>query len=336
MNMGYVEVGPAGMQPEPAEQLVHASKVIEGTLAKLRNDIGFDPGLDDETYERIVAAGFNRATLPAAFALTALALAHHPINVRGVMYQAQAAGLYPDTSEPYVRQTERILLKLRRKGIVPWWWIVDSTRRRLKPSSWSGLADFAESAFESYRLDFWSRQPEYVEIFVEKDARVGVIEPVTDKYDVYLNVIRGQAPDGFIWNIAEQWKQIEKPIFVYYLGDHDPAGFSIERCLKRKLRAFYGKDFGWQRLAVTPYDFANASLKGFPVKAKAAGRKAYIAKYGDRCVELDAIAPETIRQRISKTIEQHINQVEWTLLLRQEELEKEVLQKTLVKMRRVA
>ena len=78
------------------------------------------------------------------------------------------------------------MLTLWRKGIVPWSWIVDTTRRRIKPSSWSGLADLAEDAARAYRLDCWSRQTDYVEVFVEKEGRVGVIEPVTKEYDLYL------------------------------------------------------------------------------------------------------------------------------------------------------
>ena len=318
------------------KQVVHAPKLIDATLRKLRK-IGFDPQtLDRESYGRIVAAGFNRVTLPAAFVLTGLALEHHPTNVRALMYLAQASGLYPSTSKRYVRQTERILLKLRRKNLVPWSWIVDTTRRRLKDSSWSGLADFADTVSASYRKDFWSRQSDYVEVFVEKDARAGVIEPVTNEFDVYLNVIRGQVSDTFVPNVAEQWKLIQKPIFAYYLGDHDPAGFSIERCLRRKLREFSGKDFDWQRLAITPFDFENRKLLGFPVKRTTAGWRNYLEEHGDRCVELDTLAPELTRQRVRTAIEDHIDQVEWAKLKHIEELEKEVLKKTLVRMSKVA
>ena len=173
-----------GLVPKSAD-------AICATFRQLRR-FGFSPTLTPESYEMILAAGFNRATHAAAFVLAQLALENQPITVRGLMYRGQAAGLFPYTSHSFYRQSAQVILKLRRAGIVPYTWIVDSTRRRLKPSSWSGLQDFAADAARSYRLDLWSRQDDYIEFFVEKDAMAGVLEPVTYEFDVHLNVIRGQ------------------------------------------------------------------------------------------------------------------------------------------------
>jgi hypothetical protein len=303
-------------------------KIINATLREIRR-FGFKPCLTEETHSNIVEAGFNRATLKVAFVLTQLAVLLHPINVRGLMYRAQAAGLFPSTSLKYYQQTSRVILKLRRAGIVLYDWIVDSTRRRLKPSSWSGLTDFAEDAAASYRKDFWSRQRDYIEFFVEKDAMAGVIEPVTEEFDVHLNVIRGQVSETFVWNIAEEWKEIEKPIHAYYLGDHDPAGLKIEASLKTRLAGFCDKPFNWTRLAITPDDFADPRLQGFPVKRTAPGWRDYLAAHGDRCVEVDALDPEFVRQRIRDAVLRHVDQREWASLQNIEALERETLKDTL-------
>src|SRR5262249_44679834 len=159
------------------------------TLARVRHEYEFTPSLTPKSYVNIVGAGFNRVSLAAAFILTELAAELRPITVRGLMYRAQAAGLYPGTSQKFYEQTGRIVLKLRRAGVIPYSWIVDSTRRRLKPSSWSGLRDFAKDAALCYRLDLWERQTDYIEFFVEKDAMGGIIEPVTEEFDVHLNII---------------------------------------------------------------------------------------------------------------------------------------------------
>jgi hypothetical protein len=240
------------------------SRLVDETLAEL-SVLGVEPTLTRDSYSSIIKAGFNRACLKAAFLLAQLTLQLQPITVRGVMYRGQAAGLYPDTSDRYYQQTARVILKLRRASIIPYSWIVDSTRRRLKPSSWSGLSDFAGTAARAYRLDLWSRQKHYLEFFVEKDAMAGIIEPVTYEYDVHLNVIRGQVSETFVWNIAEEWNEIEKPIFGYYLGDHDPSGLKIEASLKSKLSGFTDKEFNWERLAITSQDFGNPQLLGFAV-----------------------------------------------------------------------
>jgi hypothetical protein len=307
-------------------RLASKEALIDATLADLSR-LGIEPTLTRGTYQAITAAGFNRATLGAAFILTQLALECQPITVRGLMYRTQATGLFPSTSLRYYQQTARVVLKLRRSGLVPYRWIVDSTRRRLKPSSWSGLGDFAEDAARAYRLDFWSRQANYIEFFCEKDAMSAVIEPVTAEFDVHLNVIRGHVSETFVWNIAEEWKEIEKPVHAYYLGDHDPSGLKIEASLKSKLSHFAEKDFEWERLAITPEDFAS-DLLGFPVKRSGSWRD-YLVQYGDRCVEVDALPPIEIRRRVRQAIERHIDYDEWWRLQETERLERETLKSTL-------
>jgi hypothetical protein len=307
-------------------RLASKDGLIEATLAELTG-FGFKAELTHETYQAIARSGFNRATLGAAFFLTQLALECQPITVRGLMYRAQAAGLFPSTSLSYYQQTARVVLKLRRAGLVPYRWIVDSTRRRLKPSSWSGLGDFAEDAARAYRLDFWSRQAEYLEFFCEKDAMSAIIESVTYEFDVHLNIIHGQVSETFVWNIAEEWKEIEKPIYAYYLGDHDPSGLKIEASLKSKLSYFTDKDFEWERLAITREDFMS-DLLGFGVKRSGSWRD-YLVQYGDRCVEVDALPPGEIRKRVRQTIERHIDHAEWCRLQATERLERETLESTL-------
>jgi hypothetical protein len=312
--------------------------LIKETCARLRGEFEFTPTFTEQSYANIIAAGFNRACLPAAFVLTQLALELQPITVRGLMYRAQAAGLYPDTSDKFYQQTERVILKLRRAGIIPYDWIVDSTRRRLKPSSWSGLSDFGEDAAACYRRNLWARQRDYIEFFVEKDAMAAILEPVTAEFDVHLNVIRGQVSETFVWNIAEEWKKIDKPIHAYYLGDHDPSGLRIEASLKSKLSGFTDKEFHWERLAVTTKDFADNHLLGFKVKRKgnsgqnlARGSwQPYIDEHGDRCIEVDAISPGEIRERVRETIEGHIDQREWKALQNIERRERETLKETLL------
>jgi len=150
----------------------------------------------------------------------------------------------------------------------------------------------------------------------------GILQPVTYEYDVHLNVIRGQVSETFVWNIAEEWKEIEKPIFAYYLGDHDPSGLKIEVSLKSKLHHFTGKDFSWQRLAITEDDFKDKGLLGFPVKRSGSWRE-YLARHDDRCVEVDALPPDEIRERVKNSIELHIESIEWEKLKETERLERE-------------
>lgn len=274
----------------------------------------------DEFYHPILEAGFNSATIAEAFVLAQIVEQVGPITLRGAFYRAVSAGLFPDTGDAHYRKAGNIVLKLRRARCISYSKIVDSTRRQLKPLSWSGMDDFMETVARSYRRDLWSRQEHYIEFFVEKDAMAGIIEPVTHEYDVALNVIRGDVSETFVYNIAEDWKAIGKPIFAYYLGDHDPSGLRIEYTLLEKLVDYSGRnDCIWERLAITDDDYARNPL-GFPIKgdrnSKAWQSKngSYLEKFGDKCVEVDALDPEEIRRRVRETIETHIDQGEWSRL----------------------
>jgi len=270
--------------------------------------------------------GFDRRTADAAYALTTIARSEQPITLRGLFYRAVSAGVYPDTSQRYYEQCGRIVLKLRRRSQIQYEWIVDSTRRRLKPSSWSGLEDYADTVAACYRRDLWARQQDYLEFFVEKDAMAAVIEPVTAEYDVHLNVIRGNVSETFAWTVANEWQEIDKDIHVYYFGDHDPAGLAIEQNLQLKLEIFAPTcSIEWERLAINDDQFDRADLLGFPVKptVQRKTRDQYIAMYGNRCVEIDALPANEIRELVRDTIESHIDEPEWRRLQETERLERQ-------------
>jgi hypothetical protein len=268
---------------------------------------------------------FNARTRGKVSVLVQILRENQPITVRGAMYRGIGT-LWKDSSEANYRQCCALILKMRRLGIIPYHWIVDGTRVSNKPSSWSGLADYATTIARAYRKDLWQRQEDYIEIFVEKDAMSGIVSPVTREYDVRLNPIRGYASETFLWNIAEEWKRIKKPISVYYPGDHDPNGLDIETDLRNRLQEFCGFEVNWKRLAVTQDDFAKEELFGFPVKRNSKGKgkwRYYLAEFGDRCVEVDAIPAPEIRDRVRQAIESHIDQREWEFLKEQEEREKQ-------------
>lgn len=310
-----------------------SAAAINGSKRHLRA-IGFECRLTEQTYRNISVAGFNRATLPQVFVLAQVLLENQPISVRGAFYRAVSAGVYPNTDQKHYRQVCNIILKLRRAGIVPYSWVTDGTRQRYKPSSWSGLEDFADTVRDAYRKDFWAAQADYIEVIVEKDAMSGVLRPVANEYDISLNVIRGNSSETYVWDLAERLREIKKPIFIYYLGDHDPNGMDIERDIKKRLQGFMKRPVKWQRLAITDREFRNRSdLMGFPTRMaeKSKGWQTrcaeYIEKFGDKCVEIDALPPNEIRQRLKEAIESHINQARWQRLQTVEQLERDTIAK---------
>jgi hypothetical protein len=116
---------------------------------------------------------------------------------------------------------------MRRRGLIPFDAITDTTRQRIVPAMWDDLADYAETVAVAYKKNLWKARPHHIEFFVEKDAMAGVIQPVTyNQYRVSLIPTRGDLSETWCFAVAEEWNKIEKPIYVYYLGDHDPKGSS--------------------------------------------------------------------------------------------------------------
>lgn len=321
---------------------------LDSVCDQLRHEYGFSPNLTDESYDRIIECGFRRKTLPLAFAAAQVAFEEQPLTLRGVFYRTVSAGILPSTATCNYVRLGRLMTKLRESGIVPFEWIVDNIRETLKPSSWSGLEDFVDTVKTAYRKDYWASMPHYVHIICEKDAIAGVLQPVTEKYDVSLSVVRGYGSVSYMHSIAATWQMIDKPIFCYYLGDFDPSGFDLERDARSKLVRYSGRydwyglrgnieepwewpDYmlSWQRLAVLPGDFETHDLLPLEVKSSDTRAAKFVEKHGTRCAELDAIPASNLRDRIEAAIKSHIQSGTWARLQTVEKAEKETFDKTL-------
>jgi hypothetical protein len=308
--------------------------------------------IDRPSCENSAGCGFRGNNVPLAIVATDLLYCEKPITLRGLLYRVVSAGWLPSTDRVHHSRLGRLMTRLREVGIVPFSWIVDGVRSTDKPSSWAGLADYARSVRNCYRLDFWASLPHYVHIIVEKDAVAGTLAPVTRECDVALSPIRGYSSLSFAHEIASQWNRIAKPIFCYYLGDFDASGFDLERDIREKLSRYCIKqvwhdadgdrssltwwrrsvtdsgDILFHRLGVLPEDFEDFDLLPLAVKDSDSRARRFREKYGDRCAELDAIPATELRRRVRETIESHISsREEWERLQSVETAERETLDK---------
>jgi hypothetical protein len=268
---------------------------------------------------------FRADTMRLAIAAGRILSAEQPMTLRGLFYRVVSAGHLPSTDVKHYRQLGRVLTILRERRLVPFHWIVDGVRGTDKPSSWSGLADFAETVRDAYRKDFWASLPEYVHVFCEKDAMAGVLRPVTREYDVSLSIVRGYTSVSLAAAVAAEWQDIEKPITAYYLGDFDPSGFDLERDLREKLERYCPRPFDWMRLAVVGEDISGFDLLPLPPKKKDQRTAAFLRAGHTECFELDAMPAQALRERLTGAIETHIPAAEWDALKRTEALERRSL-----------
>lgn len=242
------------------------------------------------------------------------------LTVRRIYYALTVRNVIPKTDAGY-RQTCYLLAKMRRSGALPYGWIADNTRWQRKPTTYRGLGAALERWQEAYRRDLWANQADYIEIWIEKDALAGVINPITSQYDVPLMVARGYSSMSFLYDAAEDIKRVEKPVFIYHFGDFDASGMDAAEKIQEGL-ASHGAQFHFERLAITPEQVETLSLATRPNKAK--DPRARNWKYDYAC-ELDAMPTPILRNLVETCIHWHIDSNELKAELEIQAQEQKVL-----------
>lgn len=237
-------------------------------------------------------------------AIYEIARAEQPVTVRGLFYRVMSRGLVAKSEHGY-GVVQRQALKMRRRGELPYYWITDGSRLRLKPRTWRSAAGALANTAASYRRALWANQSVHVEVWTEKDAIRGVIYPITAQFDVPLMIARGFSSDTFLHETAQEIMADGKPAVIYQLGDHDPSGVAAWLDIQRKLREFVSDDLDltFERIAVTPEQIGELGLPTRPTKQS----DSRAARFDGDSVEVDAIASSTLRELVSAAIERWID-----------------------------
>lgn len=255
-------------------------------------------------------------------AIYAVAEDEQPVSTRGVFYRVESRGLVPKDDKGY-GVVQRQVVKMRRRGDLPYHWIADGTRIQLKPKTWSNAHRALTTTAAAYRRALWDDQAVHVEVWTEKDAIRSVVYPVTSEFDVPLMVARGYASESFLWSTAEDIIADGKPAVIYQLGDHDPSGVDAWRVIRERLRDFIPEQIGieFERIAVTPEQIVEYQLPTRPTKKKDPRAKNF---EGDS-VEVDALPSPVLRELVRDAIEQWIDPEALRLTRIAEQSEREIL-----------
>jgi hypothetical protein len=224
------------------------------------------------------------------------------LTLRQLYYQFVSRALIPNTEKSYKR-LGNIISDARRNGDLDWDAIEDRTRHLRKLSHWSKPQSILESAKQSYHLDLWETQETRVEVWVEKDALVGVIEDVCERNDVPYFACRGYVSDSEMWNAAQRHIAYDQNVIVLHLGDHDPSGIDMTRDIRERLELFNdGIDFEVRRIALTMEQIRELNPPPNPAKITDSRYQSYADKYGNESWELDALEPRYISDLILNEI----------------------------------
>jgi hypothetical protein len=229
---------------------------------------------------------------------------HHPMTVRQAYYQLVSRQVIENNRSQY-QAVSNLLVEARKDETIPWDWIEDRLRRPRSVSMWSNLAAFGETVKRSYRRDVWESQPSYLEVWLEKDALSGIFEDVLAGYGVTLNVGRGYDGWSSICNAADRFADVDDPTILYF-GDFDPSGEDMARSLEERLGHFDC----YPEIVKCALRFDDVSRYNLPpdfTKRTDSRRAAFVAKYGDISVELDALPIDVLRARLVEEVETRID-----------------------------
>jgi hypothetical protein len=274
------------------------------------------------------ARGLGKRTIVLREAiLAALETVDKPVTVRQAFYLTASRGDVSKDDGGY-RRVQSQMLAMRRERVIPYDWVADNTRWRIKPDTDTDLGSYLRRSARFYRQDLWIRSETYLEIWCEKDSIAGVISPITDEYDVPLYVARGYSSETFAYAAAEHMRQSEKAAcHVCYCGDFDPSGWDASRDLERRLKGFYPPAI-FERLAVQPEHLDEHGLITRPTKISDTRTKRFFEQFGDgqESCELEALNPDTLRGFIRDAIEQHVDLGELEALRREESVARAALE----------
>lgn len=233
----------------------------------------------------------------------------YDLTLRQLYYQFVARGLIPNNDKEYNKLGD-VIANGRLAGLIDWSAITDRTRNVRGNTHWSSPQAIIRACAEQFQIDKWADQPFYVEVWVEKDALIGVLEPVCDRLDVPYYACRGYNSASEIWNAAHNRikGRLEKgkKVRVFYLGDHDPSGIDMTRDVGERLALFTGWPLGQRlsvkRLALNMDQVEEHQPPENPTKMTDSRAKDYVEEYGESCWELDALDPNVISTIIETAV----------------------------------
>jgi len=237
------------------------------------------------------------------------------LTVRQLYYQMVSKALIENTQKSYKRLAS-IISNARNAGLIDWDAIKDRTRFLRSNPHWDDPGEILHSAAMSYLEDRWRNQKYRPEVWIEKDALVGVIERECKQWDVPFFSARGYPSQSAMWEAGRkrlrEYDYLGQQTVIIHLGDHDPSGIDMTRDIRERLALYSGwADFNVQRIALSMEQIEQYDPPPNPAKITDPRAKAYIMEFGYESWELDALEPQVIIDLISRTITGLVDMQKW-------------------------
>lgn len=268
----------------------------------------------------------------------------YKITLRQLYYRFIATDAFPeDRRDPVsgTKNTERnykwlgkLVSDARIAGLINWSHLEDRGRESQGgDAGWDSPGDMIETMAERYIISHWDGQPEYVEVWVEKQALEDVISRPASRWNVRYFACKGYVSQSSMHEAAVRLRaqmRAGRNCTIIHLGDHDPSGLDMTRDISDRLRLFRA-DVDVDRIALNMDQIEELDPPPSPAKITDSRGAGYIAEFHDpdidesgeaRAWELDALEPATLEELVEQSILSRLDMGMYDERVAQEESEK--------------
>lgn len=247
-----------------------------------------------------------------------------PVILRQIYYHLVSRQQLPEAKNSdqglkHYNIVKKLVKFQRLSGDIDFSMIVDQTRRGERAGTWNSIQEVERCVMDQYRTPWIDNQQCYIEVFLEKQALRNFFYPITNSYGIYLNVGRGFTSWDAIYNTALRYKRALKrgqDIKGKYYGDLNASGKSMIPDIRKRLKILgvrpldRSDEENWiEECALSAQDVRDYDLPVNPAKMGDTRAKWFAKAYPDikGSVELDALPPQALRNRLKASIEQHLD-----------------------------
>lgn len=248
------------------------------------------------------------------------------LTLRQLYYQFVSRGWIENTQRSY-DSLGAVVSKGRLAGLISWGAIEDITRFLRGPIHHLNPRFALFYAANTYRRDKWDGAPTRIEVWIEKDALVGVIKRACDEVDVRYFSCRGYVSLSTMYEAGKRFLTYDdaEDIIVIHLGDHDPSGIDMTRDIQDRLNMFAEGRVTVERIALNMDQIEEFSPPPNPAKLTDSRADQYIRQHGYDSWELDALRPQYIEELIRGKVLAYRDEAVWDKNVERQEKDQRTL-----------
>ncbi len=225
------------------------------------------------------------------------------LTLRQLYYQFVSRDLLPNKQREYSR-LGRILSDGREAGLIDWDAIEDRTRNLKKVQTFDNPGDILYTCYQTFKIDHWKNQRHYIEVWIEKEALIGVVEKICRYLRIPWFACKGYVSKSEMYSSAKRMmehRNLGREPIVIHLGDHDPSGIDMTRDIGDQ-HVKFGGSFDIKRIALNMDQVEEYDPPPNPAKMSDSRSSDYVEKFGMSSWELDALEPEVMQELIKKEV----------------------------------